>query len=238
MDVIEEVLGYWNDPATVQRYDGQAGHGLRTPEERHAWLEELRDLMPESPSDVVDIGTGTGFLAMLAAALGHRVTGFDIARNMLARARAKAREEGLPIDFREGDAAYPPVGPNTADVVMNRHLLWTLPNPTEAVSTWAGILRPGGRLIVIDAAWFADPALSRDDTVETDWTRYYRPDVVAALPLMTAVDAAPVIQLFTNAGLHDVRVGRLKRVEAVERVLGDRGDPHGEPARYVISGVK
>jgi SAM-dependent methyltransferase len=238
MKVIDDVMGYWDDPEMVGRYDTQAGHGLRTPEERTAWLDSLAEFLPAPPADVVDVGTGTGFLALLAAELEHRVVGFDLALNMLEQARAKAAAAGLSIDFRAGDAGDPPIGAASVDAIVNRHVLWTLPDPTLAVANWVRALRPGGRLVIIDAPWFAGATPPSGDDSGTSWDHHYRPEVVAALPLMAAVDASPVVTLLRDAGLRDVRLDTLPRIEAIERALGDPDDPHGEPPRYVVTGVR
>src|SRR5262249_14917292 len=57
-----------------------------------------------------------------------------------------------------GDAAEPPVGGRRFDVVLCRHLLWTLPDPGAALRRWAGLLRPGGQLVLVEGRWAADTA--------------------------------------------------------------------------------
>ncbi|WP_233223971.1 class I SAM-dependent methyltransferase [Amycolatopsis sp. CA-128772] len=59
---------------------------------------------------------------MLAQA-GHLVHGVDLSRWMLAVAKEKAAAAGVEVDFRVGDAADPPCGPGSYDVVLVRHVL-------------------------------------------------------------------------------------------------------------------
>src|SRR5699024_6087406 len=51
------------------------------------------------------------------------------------------------------DASDPPFEPASVDVVLARHILWTLPHPSAALRRWAGLLRPGGRLVLIEGRW-------------------------------------------------------------------------------------
>jgi len=126
----DEITRFWN--ARPETYDGAAYHGLRGDKEKVAWLATVRGLVGEPPLDVLDSGTGTGFLALLLAELGHQVTGIDLAEEMLATARAKATALPNPPHLHIGDAIDPPLPAESFDVVVCRHLLWTLTDPTGA----------------------------------------------------------------------------------------------------------
>ncbi len=101
----------------------------------------------------LDVGTGPGQLAFYLAQEGFDVTGIDISPGMIERASLKARELGLCVDFRTGDAGNLPFGDNAFDVVVTRNLVWTLPNPEAAVKEWHRVLKPGGRIIISDGYW-------------------------------------------------------------------------------------
>jgi SAM-dependent methyltransferase len=92
-------------------------------------------------------------LSLLLAAWGHRVMGVDLAPRMVERARAKLSSAGLPARFYVGDAAVPPTGQERFDVVLSRHLVWTLPDPEGALREWVARLRPGGRLVLVEGRW-------------------------------------------------------------------------------------
>ena len=111
---------------------------------------------PGGPLDALDVGCGTGFLALELAARGHRVTGIDFAPAMLAGARDKAAAQGLAVRFEQGDAEQLPYPDGSFDLVISRHVLWTLPHPEAALDEWLRVLRPGGRLAVIDGAQYND----------------------------------------------------------------------------------
>ncbi|MDX2555150.1 class I SAM-dependent methyltransferase [Streptomyces stelliscabiei] len=139
--------------AQAPGFDDEPDHGLREPAVREAWAARLRDWLPPPARDVLDLGCGTGSLSLLAAEQGHRVTGIDSSPAMVALARAKLA--GRPAVFLVGDAAVPPVGEERFDVVLVRHVLWTLPDPGRVLRHWCGLLRPGGRLVLVEGVWGA-----------------------------------------------------------------------------------
>ncbi|MGW3104811.1 class I SAM-dependent methyltransferase [Streptomyces sp. NPDC001100] len=137
--------------AEAPTFDEEPDHGLRDPEVRRAWADRLRGWLPAAAADVLDLGCGTGSLSLLAAEQGHRVTGVDLSPAMIDLARAKLA--GRDAAFLLGDAAAPPVGEQRYDVVLVRHVLWALPDPARVLRHWRGLLRPGGRLVLIEGRW-------------------------------------------------------------------------------------
>ncbi|GGR78323.1 SAM-dependent methyltransferase [Streptomyces humidus] len=137
--------------AMAAAFDEEPDHGLRDPEVRAAWAGRLRNWLPERRCDLLDLGCGTGSLSLLAAAQGHRVTGVDLSPAMIDLARAKLA--GHDAAFLVGDAAAPPVGEERFDVLLVRHVLWTLPGPARVLRHWRDLLRPGGRLVLVEGVW-------------------------------------------------------------------------------------
>ncbi|MEU1853993.1 class I SAM-dependent methyltransferase [Streptomyces sp. NPDC019990] len=137
--------------ARAADFDEEPDHGLRDPRVRRAWAGRLRDWLPGSAGDVLDLGCGTGSLSLLASEQGHRVTGVDLSPAMVTRAREKLA--GRDAVFLVGDAAEPPVGERRFDAVLVRHVLWALPDPGRALRHWAGLLRPGGRFVLVEGVW-------------------------------------------------------------------------------------
>ncbi|MGV9557987.1 class I SAM-dependent methyltransferase [Streptomyces sp. NPDC003401] len=137
--------------AQAAAFDEEPDHGLRDPAVRAAWAGRLDGWLPDRPGDLLDLGCGTGSLSLLAAERGHRVTGVDLSPAMIDRARAKLA--GRDAVFLIGDAAAPPVGEERFDTVLVRHVLWTLPDPGRALRHWCGLLRPAGRLVLVEGVW-------------------------------------------------------------------------------------
>ncbi|SEG58331.1 NUDIX domain-containing protein [Actinacidiphila yanglinensis] len=154
---------YWD--AAADHFDDEPDHGLRDPRVRSAWETRLRSWLPTSPCDLLDLGCGTGSLAQLAVADGHRVVALDRSERMAGRARAKLA--GTDARVLVADAAHPPVGTGGFDVVLVRHVVWALPDPEAALRRWADLLRPGGRLVLIEGRWGSPPAgISADALAE------------------------------------------------------------------------
>ena len=146
----------------VQRYWTQRSHDFGTvrrneleDEMGRKWFRELEKHLPENGKlKVLDVGTGTGFFAVLLAQAGHRVEGVDLTPAMLEEARALAAQRGLDITFREMDAQALDYEDGCFDAVISRNLTWTLPDPERAYDQWFRVLKPGGVLLNFDANWY------------------------------------------------------------------------------------
>ncbi|SDG55697.1 Methyltransferase domain-containing protein [Lentzea fradiae] len=153
---------FWDAQAAA--FDDEPDHGLRDARIRDAWAALLLPLMPGPGSSVADLGCGTGSLSVLLAAAGHRVSGLDFSARMVGAARAKAAAAGVTADFTTGDAAEPPYEDASFDVVLVRHVLWTLPDPAAAVREWTRLLRPDGVLVLVEGHWSTGSGLPSDRT--------------------------------------------------------------------------
>lgn len=151
----------WDEHAAT--FDDEPDHGLRDPVVRAAWTDLLLPLMPPAPSDVLDLGCGTGSLSLLLAAAGHRVRALDLSGEMLAAAAHKVSSAGLDVELTQGDAAEPPYPSSCCDVVLSRHVLWSLPEPDTALARWVGLLRPGGLLVLVEGSWSTGAGLAAAD---------------------------------------------------------------------------
>ncbi|MGN9837513.1 class I SAM-dependent methyltransferase [Nonomuraea sp. H19] len=150
-ELTSAITDYWD--AAARAFDDEPDHGLRAEHTRAAWDRLLRTWAPADPADVLDVGCGTGSLSVLLAAAGHRVTGVDLAPQMIEQARAKLAAAGFAGRFLVGDAAVPPTGEARFDLLLCRHLLWTLPDPQAALREWVARLRPNGRLVLVEGRW-------------------------------------------------------------------------------------
>jgi SAM-dependent methyltransferase len=151
MSISPAVAAFWN--AAADSFDQYPDHGLHDPRIRAAWAARLESWLPAPPAEILDLGCGTGTLTLLMAERGHRVTGVDLSPNMVDHARRKLTAAGLAGHVLVGDAADPPPLGHSVDVVLARHLLWTLPDPAAALRRWITLSRPGGRLVLIEGRW-------------------------------------------------------------------------------------
>jgi SAM-dependent methyltransferase len=173
------------------------------------------------------VRTGTGFLALLMSEMGHDVTGVDLSEQMMSVGRAHAEARGMTTRFVVGDAEEP-AALGEFDVVISRHLLWTLRRPEQAVRAWSQLLRPGGRVIAIDGLWFhlsvADRAVSEVGRLLTRLRpdrekrgHHYPADADGHLPLKHLRSFEPARNVFVRAGLSDVLAEELAWIDNVER---------------------
>ena len=100
---------------------------------------------------VLDVACGSGNLAIPAARTGARVTGVDIATNLLEQARARAESEGLTIQFDEGDAESLPYDDAAFDVVITMFGAMFAPRPELVSSELVRVCEPGG--LIAMANW-------------------------------------------------------------------------------------
>jgi ubiquinone/menaquinone biosynthesis C-methylase UbiE len=73
---------------------------------------------------------------------------------MLTKARELMGDDFEKVSFAIGDVSTMPFSDSTIDLVICRHLIWTLPEPEKAIREFYRILKPGGRLGIIDGNWY------------------------------------------------------------------------------------
>jgi ubiquinone/menaquinone biosynthesis C-methylase UbiE len=104
MDSVKELVRRHWDRRAADFDDESPSHGLRTDAQTQAWQRLIAEIAGPTPIDALDVGCDTGFLSLLLAERGHRVTGVDVAPAMLGQARKKAAARGLAARFIEADA--------------------------------------------------------------------------------------------------------------------------------------
>jgi ubiquinone/menaquinone biosynthesis C-methylase UbiE len=115
--------------------------------------DALRAVLPDHPASVIDIGGGTGGLAVRVAELGHRVTVVDPSPDALATLSRRAEESGVAerVTGLQGDLAglLDLVSAGSADLVLCHGVLEIVEDPEAALRSLAEVLRPGGVLSLL-----------------------------------------------------------------------------------------
>lgn len=174
---------------------------------------------PTRGARVLDLGCGTGSLAILLAQQGHRVTGVDLSARMVEVAGDKAAGAGVSVEFAVGDASAPDVD-GSFDVVLARHLLWTLLDPHAALRHWVGRLGPGGQLVLVEGRWTQAAGNSYVDGADAmPWTGGVdaRTLTAAVRPLVRSVETRPLTDpLLWGRVVDDERYVLLAAVDGVQ----------------------
>ena len=198
------------------------------------------------------MGTGAGFLALIFAEMGHKVTGVDLSAGMLEKAKYNAENMGLEVNFFYGDAENLPFEDNSFDLVVNKFLLWTLPQPSCAVREWRRVLKTGGRLLAIDGDWFDPKPSRRIMRLVSECTErfvkknrnslifkdHYGP-IKNSLPLFEEINPKNASLLFLETGfinneidpLLEVQKFKKNRQSPIQKILGNN-------SIFLISGQK
>ena len=201
MDKVKDLVRRHWDRRAASFDEESPSHGLRNDQQANAWRRLLAEIAGAAPIDVLDVGCGTGFLSLLLTERGHRVIGVDFAPSMLAEARIKAAARGLNVRFIEGDAESPDLPESSVDLIVERHVLWTLPNPDAALGNWRWLLRPGGRVALIEGHW--GPMERRDEYAE----------IADGLPLFGGRPHEEMASLVRGQGYETVKVEPLTDAE-------------------------
>jgi SAM-dependent methyltransferase len=114
-------------------------------------------LNPQPGEHILDLSTGTGWTSRSVARRGARATGVDIAADLIAAAQSIAKAEGLPIEYRIGDAESLPFADGEFDAVVSTCGVMFASRPEAAASELARVCRKGGRIAL--TTWLSDSNL-------------------------------------------------------------------------------
>jgi ArsR family transcriptional regulator len=159
-----------------------------------AWSRALGLLLPKL--DVADLGCGEGYLTIEAARWAGRVVAVDRSEAVIRRAKALARRRRLAnITWKRGELETLPLASSSVDVALLSQALHHAADPARAVAEAARIVRPGGRVLVLDLR-----------THQEEWVRAKLGD------RRLGFEDAELKTLLADARLHDVvvRVGARK----------------------------
>jgi ubiquinone/menaquinone biosynthesis C-methylase UbiE len=164
---VERIIQHWDDYAP----EFDEAHAT---EDLNKWGETLKSLIGDGEKTVLDVGTGTGFLAKMTARLGYTSTGVDLSRKMLALGREDAKRKGVEVAFVEAAAEKLPFQDESFDALINCRLVWTLTDPQTAFTEWRRVLKKGGQVLNF---------IRIKDGVDTDIKEIYGAEIDSRLPL-------------------------------------------------------
>ncbi len=183
----------------------------------HQWRQRAVDRAQVGPgSDALDVCCGTGDLALeLRRRIGPdgRVVGSDFSEPMLELARRKSGEEGLPVEFGWADALDLPYGDESFDAVTVGFGARNLADLDRGLAEMARVLRPGGRLVILEitrpqreplasfySLWF-DRVVPVIGTLAGDSDAYsYLPNSVRTFP-----EPRRLAEMIHDAGFTEIR---------------------------------
>lgn len=247
----KQIAGMWNE--RYSDYDDCYAHGLKSERETMEWLKLMDGLIDKKEAHVLDVGAGTGFLSLFMANLGHHCKGLDLSGNMLSVAKEKAKRAGYTnVTFEIGDAENTGEESNSYDFVTNRHLMWTLPHPKKALREWKRVLKPGGKLIIIEGNWFYEGPFDKLQVFlgtcllslqegRNAFAKHggYVAELQDSLPMTKSKNARRLKDMVKEAGFTHVLVFEPEAVDKAEKAAMPLArrllNPH---KRLVIIGVK
>lgn len=216
----------------------------RTPVRTAVVREALESAIGDRPLDVVDLGGGTGGLAVLLAESGHRVRVVDPSPDALAALARRADEVGLPVTGLQGDVTdlVTVVGASSADVVLCHGVLEVV-EPEAALAAITEVLRPGALLSLVVgqrhaavvaramAGAFTQARELLDDTAPLDartGRRYTRAELQSLLDAAgLSVVEVQGVRVFTDlvpAALLDLEPGASAALLDLERAVASRSE--------------
>jgi ubiquinone/menaquinone biosynthesis C-methylase UbiE len=166
--VIEKISDYWDKRSLTFDNDHDT-------ENLSVWKNFLSEIIgKELNKTVLDVGTGTGFLANMISELGYHSIGIDISKGMMEYAVRYAAEKELDTVYMNASASELPFMDNTVDFIVNSRLIWTLVEADKAVSEWTRVIKPGGKILSFirmnegnSAMTVCNPHFYSDDKVDS-----------------------------------------------------------------------
>lgn len=116
----------------------------------HRSAEQVAE-MASAGSTILELAPGPGYLSIELARLGnYHIVGLDISATFVEIAQAKAREAGVTIDFRQGNASHMPLTDASFDFLVCSAAFKNFSEPLQALDEMFRVLKPGGKALIID----------------------------------------------------------------------------------------
>ncbi len=204
MKVKQQIREWWDN--SHHDYDNIPEHRVHSKAEKEIWRDALtKSLGTAQRLKILDMGTGTGFLALLLAEMGHDVIGADWSKSKLKEANKKIKSSDIPVEFVIEDAEDLSFEDGIFDAVVSRHLIWTLSDPNTAFKEWARVIKPGGRVLT-----------DIPDKHHHHRSHHFGEEIGRELPFYNGANPEDVVRMFEDAGLTNVSVERFNELTLVK----------------------
>ncbi len=179
----------------------------------------------KASGDVLEVAIGTG-LNLPCYPQGVRLSGVELSPAMLTIARTRARDLGVDVDLREATAEALPFEDASFDTVVCTLSLCSIPRDREAIAEMFRVLRPGGRLILLDHVASENVVIFAGQWLLEKLTRWHTGDYQTRRPFPLVANAG-----FTIEQTERLKAGIIERLTAVkpEAIMQPR-TPGSQPA--------
>ena len=156
-----DIRAYWDDEAAT--FNDEPDHGLREPSVRRAWIELLERPMPPPPADVADSRLRHRDTRVLLGEAGHRVRGLDVSDRMVAAAARKRGQQACRPTSARPMPRHLPTRRRPSTSCSPVTCCGRSRDPADALRRWTRLLRPGGRLVLIEGRWATGAGICASD---------------------------------------------------------------------------
>ncbi len=152
--LLAQISNHWNRRAAT--YQSNMNADFMNPKVYRRWTEVIFSILGNDDKlTILDAGCGTGALSHILANHGeHRILAVDISEQMLRNARNNLSSWSDRIEFLNQDITQLPIQDASFDLIVSRFVVWTLPHPEQAIKEWYRLLKPNGKIILIDGNWY------------------------------------------------------------------------------------
>ncbi len=142
----------------MKPYKGIAMEGLiaqwynrnaRRDDQFQSLAARVGEMLPAG-SRVLEVAPGPGYLSIELAKRNFQVVGLDISRTFVELASANARQAGVAVDFRHGNASDMPLEDETFDGIICTAAFKNFTEPVQALREMHRVLKPGGMALIVD----------------------------------------------------------------------------------------
>lgn len=159
---------------------------------------------------VLDVGTGTGFLAEICCECGYEVTGIDISVEMINNAIKKAENKKLEITYQTFDGENYGFESESFDAVVSSRVLWTIVDPENVLKEWYRILRKDGVMIAFTTIGKRNVSKKRCYGEKIDYDMFY----------FKNCDENGIKCIFAKMGFKDIKINYVSDDYNAERRAG------------------